>query len=423
MPTPHDPYRYYIGPWQWTGDSWTPPVGSLGAIDLRSVTDQGIQTLSDRPFGFFVLLDSLNSDYTLIGEGDLRELQISNATKNTWNSLMGYRPDGNTLLDLLVDQLTNGSDPDGAAGPCPLLPTVYGDLELHLGGHSKVWSHAFHWGDPFTQNIQKTLHRAYNEAEHISLDHARRVLDYWCDKYKLDKRDGWKELVPPEKRKNHPGVLPHQTTITDNFNRADGAIGSSSEGWSWTAVTGAWNIVSNEVEGTGANRTARAETDLSSSDHYSQVDIASTTANARGGGAACRFDSAANTCYIARVETATGAANDVYRIAKIVAAVLTELGTGVTSEYSAPDTVRIDANGSAISFDLNGVLQESITDTAISSGTRCGMFADSGATTTKLDNFSAADLTVTPAPSATSSTNPLGYTGGAAYSGGGSFAF
>src|SRR5207253_2934705 len=94
-----------------------------------------------------------------------------------------------------------------------------------------------------------------------------------------------------------------ETTITDDFNRADGTtIGNQ---LTWTEVAGTWDTVSNQVQMTGpasdsATYSARAESDLSSADHYAQlvyVNAGTVTTQAHLGPAA-RFSPSAQTHYL-----------------------------------------------------------------------------------------------------------------------------
>lgn len=119
-------YYYYLGPWVWNAagypPAWQPPEGALAAVDLRTLEAQAVAG-GTPGLGFFATNTPLDSAYTLLGTGDCRELNTTGAMRDAWESLLGYRPEGNLLVDLLWDQLTTGSDPDGAEHAKPLLPS------------------------------------------------------------------------------------------------------------------------------------------------------------------------------------------------------------------------------------------------------------------------------------------------------------
>src|SRR5690606_35735753 len=48
-------------------------------------------------------------------------------------------------------------------------------------------------------------------------DHARRVLDWHAKRHRLP----WQEIVPQRLKSHVEGPLPHATTVSDDFNRAD----------------------------------------------------------------------------------------------------------------------------------------------------------------------------------------------------------
>lgn len=195
------------------------------------------------------------------------------------------------------------------------------------------------------------------------------------------------------------------TTITDNFNRADGAIGSSSEGWSWANAQGSFSIVSNAaVPGTGGQNNCRAESDLSSSDHYSEA-VVTYAGVADDVGVAARFATAANTAYL----YLNDGGND--RIYKVIAGAYTSLTALATAAPTAV-TFRLECSGTAIAGKRNGTTRVSTTDSSITTGTRCGIRAyNDGGSASTIDSFVAADLAagdVTAALSGSSSTASAG---------------
>lgn len=416
MPDKH----YYLGPWRWVteegGEGFAPPEGVVGLVDLASLPQQSVGG-SDRPLGFFATADaiSLPSEYTLLGTGDLRELPSSGKMADACESLAGYRPQGDTLLAFLWDLLTAGTDPLGDDRCKPLIPTHRSVLELHLGGHSLVQAETFRWGvHPHTNRVQAVLqadfarlHKEFHDAADAirgrNPDRAKRyedqplkVLDALCEKYRLDKRDPdlWRQLIPANLREHVEGPKPHETVIADTFNRADGALGSSSEGWSWGTVGGttALQIVSNQASTpTTANGTGerRADFDLSSDDHFSQAVLVAGGGTNDFAGVICRVfhTSGTRTYYVAEKN-----GTNVFNLRKRVSGTSTLLRAD-TPTQGVPVTMRVDADGSSVSHYVGGTLLGASTDTAITGFLRCGIqpgFNTSGVQT--FDNFEAGDL-------------------------------
>lgn len=388
-------YNYYIGPWVWNSEEavWQAPKGTAGLIDLRPTAAREATVSHANNIGFFATTELLGLEYSLIGTGDLRNLTASSLGKTAWGTKTGYAPKGLTLLDLLWDQLTDGSDPEGKVAVKPLMPTREGNLELHLGGHSLVRSERFKWGEhPHTAKVQALLQNDYRmlheTARKENKNFDRKVLDFWSKQYGVS----WREFVPPELRGNHPGPLPHETTITESFNTTDGdTLGPD---LTWTEVLGDWDIVSNAARiidsVTTSHYGARAESDLSSADHYAQADLLTAPAGAtRYGGVMTRFAAAANTGYMYRLMTA----GTETRLTSVSAGSPTDLATGGTVTVALPDTMKCEINGSTLKGYWNGSEILSVTDSGITGNTRTGIRGQSGSgVKVDIDVFEAADL-------------------------------
>lgn len=185
------------------------------------------------------------------------------------------------------------------------------------------------------------------------------------------------------------------TTITESFNKADsGTLGPT---LSWTELSfDGFEVVSNEVRcfGTSAALFARADSDLASTDHYSQAVF---TNSGTGGvirwyGVIARKDSSTTqTYYVAYIKNGSNVG-----LYKCVAGSLTQLGSDAAITFGSSKILKLTCNGSTISVDYDGVNKISQTDTAITSGTRCGLAcfnSSSGITVFPLgDSFEAADL-------------------------------
>ena len=393
--------RYYLGHWQWTTANgmacFAPPAGVVGCLDLGTLPQMSVGG-ADRGRLLCWTHDAvtLPSEYELLGVGDCREINTDGAMLDKFQSLVGYRPHGDKLVDAVWDCLEGGADIDGAIGPLPLVPTTRGNLELHFAGHSVVKSRRFKWGsDAASPKLKQLLRKEFRgllqNAKAGKLKdnkHHLRVLDYWCDKYGVS---DWREFVPANLQKDVPGRVKHETTITDNFNRADGSLGSSSEGWSWTVTGGSWAIDTNRAKSTSTNSYARAEFDLSSADHYAQMSVV-------GG-----FSSPANSELLVRQSASVafthymyvvreGSSSTTHRIYKAIVGVYTLLSTVAETSPVAPFTMRNSVNGSSITGSIGGVSKIGpLSDTGISGNLRTGMSAESTADQI-FDGFQAADL-------------------------------
>lgn len=394
--------RYYLGNFiQQTIDGervFAPPPGVVGLLDLAPLPVQGTLA-SDRPVGLFVTTAAiLPSDYALLGEGDCRELSTTSAMQDAFRSLTGYRPQGDTLIDLLYDLLTDGSDPAGLSAPMPLMPGVNGWCDINLGGHSRVVSAKFEWGKTCSrgrnhwvkvrQVLRGQFQQLFDDAKAGRLkdrEHHRRVLDAWCEKYGVS---DWREFVPGGLQKDVPGRLPHETTITDVFTRANnaGAVGSSAEGWSWSEANAGTNsgISSNQVYPASGAAMTRADSDLSSVDHYAQFGtVANDTPTA---GPAVRFASAAATCYALRRINGTQVT-----VSKLVTGTATILAT-ISDSTALPHSLKLSISGSTLTPTVGGVDLSTTTDTAIAGGVRTGLRAGGSGAGKLMDNFEAADF-------------------------------
>ncbi|HOD84305.1 MAG TPA: hypothetical protein PKG77_23020, partial [Phycisphaerae bacterium] len=137
-------YRYIIGPYLWRDDplggGYVLPDGAIGSLDVGSVAEMGVIG-GHRRCGLFWLPADAAFDagvYSDLGRGDCRDLKSDAAMVSAWESLSGYSPSGETLVDLAWDHMTAGSDPDGLDGPYPLRPLRTGFLRLVFAGHSEV---------------------------------------------------------------------------------------------------------------------------------------------------------------------------------------------------------------------------------------------------------------------------------------------
>ena len=381
-------------------DCFAPPPGVLGTIDLASLSQQASVNAS-RPVGLFWTSGGvLPSEYTLIGDGDCREIAGTTAMQSAFRSLTGYRPQGDRLVNLILDCLQGGADPDGQSGPLPIVPNYDGWMEVWMAGHSRVLCERFEWGKTgsrgsnHTAKLKQLLRNQFaklmDDAQKGKLkdsQHYRRVLDAWCDKFNLQGAEDWREFVPQGLQNDVPGRLKHETTITDAFTDTNGTAlnaHTTGGGWSWDEGTDSWDIQSNQARkdsnSSGGNY-AWAATDLSSSDHYSQATIVTYSDDE---GVVARVDGNTS-AYLGRYEDSGGK----YEIYKRVSGGYTNIASGPGS-WSNGNVARLTCNGSSITLYKDGVSAINVTDTAVTGTLRCGIVSNS--TSGAHDSFEAADL-------------------------------
>src|SRR4051812_43508253 len=109
-------YNYYLGPWAWRDDPvdphWESPTGCVGCVDLASTPQLLVPIGAPRSVGFFACASLLPSEYTLLGQGDCRDLKGNAALASAWKAATGFQPDvSGTLADVLADHLMHGCDP------------------------------------------------------------------------------------------------------------------------------------------------------------------------------------------------------------------------------------------------------------------------------------------------------------------------
>lgn len=428
--------NYFLGPWVWDESDpnapfYRAPTGTIGLVDLRPVAP----TLS---MGFFATNVALGSDYESFGDGvnRLEDIALTPQQRSLWSSALGIGAiSGNRLIDALWETLTLHSDPDGGAVCRPLMPTHKGILELHLGGHSLIRSDRFTGVDhPAWPKIQALVQRNYrgvrgqgqsdagmyrslrespepqrNSPQYVfwkSVDAMKRRLgiDFntardakaaeseiihskylECMRRKL--RCPWEDLIPgdlPQEPPRRP-----DTTLNESW-PTDSTTISSGQDLTWAEVSGDLTVSSGRISAvSGERRRGRAESDLSSDDHYAQQVIYGLTADSitDQSGALTRYAAAADTCYVAN-----GRRGDLVYLRKYVTGTLTQLAvTDLGANTSLPDgtVIKNESNGSTIRSLVDDVQIDSVTDTSITGNTRCGTMVG---TNGQGDAWEAADL-------------------------------
>ncbi len=370
--------NYYLGPYQWLENSWQPPASTVGSIDLRNLTHMGTPVVQDG-YGFFATIDPVRG-YDLLGRGDLREINSTRSMKSMWDSLLGYSPNGDKLVDLLYDHLTMGSDPTGANTCKPLTPTK-GNLALQLGGHGRVKTTQFRIGhSPESNQVLSVYQEDYRQIRQLSIDgklpvnQHRKVLDYWADVFRVT--DPQQVFIPSNLPIELP--LPHDTSISENFDGADNAVIGKQLTWVEPGDGSFWDNANSRGRMIDENATTEdeqscyANSALSGTNQQCSVTQAVHTSSGGGGaagGPTCRRSNAAVTYYYFRLLEN----NSLVRLGKLVAGVRTQFGSNVAVTVSIPDVLKLQVIGSSLEGFFNDVSKSTETDTAITGNLFCGL--------------------------------------------------
>jgi len=385
--------RYYLARWELDTDAaggyWRAPAsGVVGLVDLRPLAAQGTLLTVDG-YGFFAYPDVVDPAL-MPGQIDLgNNLDKVIRNKDKVENAFGVTLSGKTITDVLWELLTTKSDPKGLTGPKPIIPGVRRNLELHLGGHSIIRAEDFDLATaPHRLQVIEVMQDVYREAKQEASRHIdsrkdthRRMLSVFADKYREDYRTFIPSDFPDE------GTKEPRTSFGDSFNRADNTdlnaldTGKTKDGgagtWQWNEVLGDSEIVSNAfqaVGGGGALVYARCDDDMSGVDHFCEVDIGTLSLTSDQLGPCVRFASAANTSYMYMRNTASPATSSTLILRKTITGSRTDIGTSDTVTATAGEKLECRIDGSTLSGEHDDTEFDSITDTAITGGTRGGIY-------------------------------------------------
>ena len=332
--------------------------------------------------------------------------------KSDFEGALGITVDADNPLDALWEVLTVKND-ESKVAPC-LMPGRNLDMQIFLGGPIPVRKRKL--VPEVSPEWPKVLARLQNDYVKIrdndtsGREMHRQVLSVWREKYGIE--DTNKFIPTGEPRVS---ALPHETTITESFNTADSdTLGPD---LSWTEFQGDIDIVTNKAvapaQATGRFNEARADSALSTDNHYAQASISgdSQTAGTFPGVMVRKDSSATRTLYYGRIICWTSTGNT---LGKIVSGTPTNLGSVSTSQHSANTDylVRLEIDGDALSIKIDSSPVDSATDTSISGNLYAGIGGFIGNDRIgKWDNFEAGDLAAGAAQVGQLTTN-TGYWGG-----------
>ena len=391
--------KWVIGPWRWvtdaeTGDGYEGPEGTQCALDFRSIPEQSAAGNHLSGVGLFLVRGDVGSEWEKVGQGNWHDIKATKRLRDMFPRRARKKLDADDLIGLIRQSLTQG-DPTGQEFCKPLMPGTLGTLEVSMARQRHC--ERFQWGKSPESNIVRDVIRAdmddliercgREQNEHRK-QHHRRVLDMLCERHGID---DWREFVKPNRVKDIPGRLKHETTLTDDFTRADqSALGASAEGWSWAAVVAGIDIVSNRARSSAATNRDRAESDLSSADHYSQARIIQSAATDRRVSVFARYDAAADTCY---GSYSSGVSTTSVALQRITAGTATTLGSAGRGVTILDRVLKLEVSGSGLEAFEDGVSFTTATDTNITGNLRCGIGRTGAANTGTMewDDFVCSD--------------------------------
>lgn len=179
-------------------------------------------------------------------------------------------------------------------------------------------------------------------------------------------------------------------SFNDNFNRADGALGSN---WAIPSGMSGLQIISNAVNGAGAP-SVRCSHVATSAATFTADQEATITISARGNsdliGPAVRVDNAGATGYAIRSDGQNLNSNRVISFSGTTQTVLANSTTNI--QFAANDTVTLRAVGTTITVLVNGVTVQSFTDSTLSSGQPGIFYRRDNTGATRGDDFTATDI-------------------------------
>jgi len=400
-------FTYGIYPFAWdaTAKCHKPPTGSACVLDFRPLSEQTKQTQSGG-YGLFAWIDSPPGDLISLGTGYAPTLNIDSAARAELKTKLGLsgNPSGATLADAIADVLGSLSDPTGLSGPKPVMPLSDGTLEIHLDGHSRIWSGTIDAAELLSAN-PKGRHNRIRDVIRADLDIAEAIggapllqkalgaVLKKCGYSDGELRTGaggraaeWQRLLSPAVKAKHGGnAKPNRptTSVTESWPNATADLSGTAQDRTWSVLAtdsfaAGLKVASNTMRATSAftNRLGICASAVSSADHYCEARI---TGVSGGGGAyaTARQHASRGTFYAAGWNYATAR-----RLYKCVTGTLTQLATATVSDPSSV-LVRCDCNGSTITGKWPSLADQTVTDTSVTGNLQGGgwIYLDAGAET------------------------------------------
>jgi len=399
--------KYYIGKWKLENGVYSPPDGMEAGVDLRSIGD--MSNTNQDGYGLFLGNGNLGSDYDLLGNGDIREIKSTGRLRNMFQRLLGYKPQGDNLSDLLFDILTIGSHPDGAAGVRSLVPSTTSTLMVKLHGHGTIKTEKFNRQHRHWNKTRDVLRETYRIAKTQSKgDEHRKLLTMLGIKFGIS--DPENHFIPKDLPKERP--LPPDTTFTETFPTDGATLDSGSQDLTWdTDVSADMDVSGNQLVWTsardGEEHYAEAQHDLSDDDMSTSIDIITmdiftggSNDNSPRVSALVRVDNSTTDNYYKYEKFIERDSDTFFKVRKYVGGTGTTLVGSTALTGSLLGTMTLSMTGSTLTYDSEG----STVDTSIIGNVRGGFYVetDNGGSVTPgsivIDNIVITDGVSDPVP-------------------------
>lgn len=387
----------YLGPWQ-VGEMagvpiHSPPPGAMHCLDLRSIPQMAASPGTRGSDGAALFWGDATftpgRDYIEIPESLDATDRLRLRRRLRLGSLSADSP--RRLIEELFTALADNTG-EGEERNRPMVPGV-GSSTVRFGPYRISISRNVTVDSP----LRTQLRAIYREKRQRWIDEGQNELDkhylkwlgYQEHKYAL--RDNDYRAIQGSEPDELP-LLP-TTTITESFNTADSTTLGPDLSWTEDSGGDPWEVFSNTARTKsnttlGTMRVARADSDLSGDDVYSQADIVSRPiATSQLGLSARNSSSVIGTYYTGFVDPTAA------YIFKVVSHSFTSLSSASYTSSNG-ETMYFEVNGSSLDFHCGGASRTSVTDSSITGNTRCGIYAIrwSSGTLVSLDPFEAADL-------------------------------
>lgn len=363
----------------WQAPSELMDVGGQ-LLDLRAMDTQDSLTVGGRQFGIVKspIHVSAPQGWRKLGAGRLPGIVPNTLALNRLKTASGVNFTSTSLLGALREIFITNADRDGASLVKPMMPSRSRIL--------KALQIKVNFNRPEFSSVLERLREDYRIVRNSSPKY-RMWLANMLDRHGIRRRD-YRHFQPsdlPDEEPEDP-----QTPITESFPGTSATLGGD---LTWNEYdTGFQNVSGQAFKSGSAFGVARAETDLSGGDMYTQNEV-------DGGqngwlGCAVRFSSSVETCYwsLTRRPSLTSQAA---RIAKRVTGTDTNLVNHLGSVHLYPAGVyneRLEVTGSDLELlaDDETTSRLTVTDTAISSANiRAGVSGRDSGTNAYANDFEA----------------------------------
>ncbi len=296
-----------------------------------------------------------------------------------------------TLGDTIFAFMAFYSDPSGLTSWKPLRAGHDGLLKLHLGGYGLVKSEQFELGR-HTKTLeaeQENYRRARQQVLDGELpeDFHRKYLTVLSEKYNVH----YSNFIPKDLPDEEP--LPHDTVVSDNFNRSNEELDASGD---WAESRGDFDVLTNKADVTATDAGEAAAifdgTALSTDDHYVEANINSTQEfTGKQITITARMSDADNSYMF------TESFLQSVRILSNIGGTLAELDS-TNHTWVDDELLRGEVDGTSLEVFVEGVSFGTATDANIDTVFNAGIWTDGTNTSFRWDNWEAGDLGAPPAP-------------------------